>query len=136
MDVTDKLNEMKNVVFRIGGLTLASSIGVSYYYRPVGDNEACERSGPRRNGLLISKESLSDRATTSPPLLYSLASAIVILATSSVTRIFIYCGGNFRVDADENYLNFISHVRRRAPGVPLITVCCCILEVNSTIMRC
>lgn len=101
---------------------MASSLGVSYYYRPIGDNEACETSGPKRNGFFMSKESLNDRATTPPPLLYSLASAIVIVATTSVTRIFIYCGGKLRVETDDNYVNFVSHVRRRAPGVPLITV--------------
>lgn len=116
---------MKNVVFRIGSLTLASSIGVSYYYRPIGDNEACEISGPKRTGIFMSKESLNDRATTPPPLLYSLASMIVIVATTTVTRVFIYCGGNLRVETDNNYINFVSHVRLRALGVPLITVCCC-----------
>lgn len=108
---------------RITALTLAPVLGISYYYRPVGDNDEIDRrSGPKRAGPLTSEQSLCDRANIPPPLLYRIASALVILATTSVTRVFIYCGGKFYVKDDRNYTNFINRVQRREHGVPLITV--------------
>lgn len=108
---------------RITALTLAPVLGISYYYRPVGDNDEIDKkSGPKRNGLLTSEQSLCDRANVPPPLLYRMASAMIILATTSVTRVFIYCGGKFHVKDDKNYTNFINRVQRREHGVPLLTV--------------
>jgi hypothetical protein len=103
----------------ITGATAVAMTG--YYYRPVGDN-ADDTSGPKRIGVLISKDSLCDRANLPPPILYSVASSIVIFTTTAITRTFMYCGGKFEVEEDKNYANFINRVKQRDPGVPLITV--------------
>lgn len=108
-----------------------SAAGVSYYYRPTGDNEPNSSTGPKRSGITLSKEGLCDRANIPPPLLYSLASAMVIFVTTTVGRIFIYCGGNFKVVEDDNYSHFLSLIRKREAGVPLITVSVrCFLDVS------
>jgi hypothetical protein len=99
-----------------------SAAGVSYYYRPIGDNEPNSSKGPKRSGITLSKEGLCDRANIPPPMLYSLASAMVIFVTTTVGRIFIYCGGNFKVVEDDNYSHFLSLITKRESGVPLITV--------------
>ena len=111
-----------------------STAAVSYYYRPIGDYDSNNLAGPKRSGITMSKEALCDRADVAPPMLYSLASAMVIFVTTSVSRIFIYCGGNFKVVEDDHYSHFLTLVTNREPGIPLITVsvrcfldtsCCC-----------
>ena len=113
-------------MFTVRRLLLASvagsAAGVSYYYRPIGDNEANNSAGPKRSGITMSKEALCDRANVPPPMLYSLASATVIFVTASVSRIFIYCGGDFKVVEDDNYDHFLSLITKRESGIPLITV--------------
>ena len=102
--------------------TVASAAACGYYYRPIGDNDLDKTRGPQRNSTFMSKDSLPDRADVPPPLLYSIASSIVVLATASVTRMFMYWGGKFRVKEDSNYVNFVNRVKFREKGVPLLTV--------------
>ena len=102
--------------------TVASAAASGYYYRPIGDNDLDNTSGPKRNSTFMSKDSLCDRADVPPPLLYSFASSIVVLATASVTRMFMYLGGKFKVKEDSNYVNFVNRVKSRGKGVPLLTV--------------
>lgn len=113
-------------MFTVRRLLLAtaagSAAGVSYYYRPIGDDESNSSAGPKRSGISMSKEALCDRANMPPPMLYSMASAMVIFVTTSVSRIFIYCGGDFKVIEDDNYSHFISLIKSRKAGIPLITV--------------
>ena len=103
-------------------LTLVSAAIVAHYYRPIGDNEIGSSSGPKRDGTFTSKDSLCDRANVPPPVLYRIASSSVVFATAAVTRVFMYLGGKFRVEEDENYYNFIRRVKGREDGVPLLTV--------------
>jgi hypothetical protein len=59
----------KKIAFAsLTGVTAVAITG--YYYRPVGDNSD-DINGPKRIGVLISKDNLCDRANLPPPLLYS-----------------------------------------------------------------
>lgn len=99
-----------------------------YYYPPlfdyltIGDNVVDNTRGPERTGFFISKRSLSDIANITPPLSYTIASSIVVFITTSITRTFLYFGGKFRVEEDENYKGFVERVKQREAGIPLITV--------------
>jgi hypothetical protein len=115
---------MGRSLLKIATLVSVPAIGFGYYYRPVGDNDLLDtKSGPKRAGIMISPQGLCDRADIAPPLLYRVASGVIISVTSSLSRIFLYGCGRFDVKKDDNYNNFISQVRQREPGVPLITVC-------------
>jgi hypothetical protein len=116
--------EMGTLVGLVVALTLVPGFGIAYYYRPIGDhNEMDSKSGPKRSGSFISKHGLCDRANIPPPLLYRLLSTILIVGVTSLSHVFIYGCGKFKIKKDENYANFLNRVRLRSPGVPLITVC-------------
>ena len=119
------MSALKQIVSHSTALCSAAAVaGVCFaiYYRPVGDNGADQTSVSNRNGTFMSPESLCDRADKLPPFPYRLASAAVILATTTVTRTFIYGGGKFHVQEDENYKNFLKRVQKREGGMPLLTV--------------
>jgi hypothetical protein len=114
---------MGRSLLKIVTLVSVPAIGIGYYYRPLGDNDILDtKSGPKRAGIMISPQGLCDRADIAPPLLYRVASGVVISVTSSLSRVFVYGCGRFNVKKDDNYSNFVSRVRQREPGVPLITV--------------
>ena len=57
-----------------------------------------------------------------PQLLYHVGQHLVVFSCTTVSRVFMYLGGRFRVKEDDHYGTFVARVRRRDPGVPLITV--------------
>lgn len=119
-----KMWEFRTFVGLITALTIVPGFGIAYYYRPIGDHDEMDKkSGPKRSGFFISKQSLCDRADISPPLLYRLLSVIVIVGVTCLSRIFIYGCGKFKIKKDKNYVNFLNQIRQRNPGVPLLTVC-------------
>ena len=116
--------DMRMIFASIAALALVPGFGIAYFYRPVGDHdEVDKRGGPKRTDTFMSTEELCDRANMPPPLLYRLLSMIVVVGVTSLSRVFIYGCGKFRVREDKNYENFVNRVRERNPGVPLITVC-------------
>ena len=112
---------------RLASSAVVASSAVAYYYRPLGDDgkETC-----RKEQLLTSTYELSERSSQSndvqmgpvPSILYQLAQHVVVFSCTTTTRIFLYLGGRFHVKEDEHYFHFVSTVRERVPGVPLITV--------------
>lgn len=116
--------ERRTILGLITALTFVPGFGIAYYYRPIGDHDEIDKkSGPKRDGFFISKQGLCERANIPPPLLYRLLSTIVIVGVASLSHVFIYGCGKFKIKKDMNYDNFLSRVRQRNPGVPLITVC-------------
>ena len=114
------------------GAAVATAAGaVSYYYRPLYD-ETSDGGCSREKHTFTSTSELCDRANQipemqmgscpAPSLLYRLAQHVVVFSCTTTSRIFLYFGGQFRVKEDEHYAHFVATVRRRDPGVPLITV--------------
>ena len=116
---------------RLGAAVATAAGGVSYYYRPLYDH-ASNGGSSRENHTFTSTSELCDRANQTPEmqmgscpapsLVYRLAQHIVVFSCTTTSRIFLYFGGQFRVKEDEHYAHFVATVRRRDPGVPLITV--------------
>ena len=106
---------------------VASSAAVAYYYRPLGDDG---KETYRKEKLFTSTYELSERSPQSndvqmgpiSSILYQLAQHVVVFSCTTTTRMFLYLGGRFHVKEDEHYSHFVSTVRQRVPGVPLITV--------------
>jgi hypothetical protein len=116
--------EMSTYIGLITALTLVPGFGIAYYYRPIGDHDEFDtKCGPKRYGGFISKQGLCDRANITPPLLYRLLSMILIVGVTSLSHVFIYGCGKFRITKDKNYANFLNRLRLRNRGSPLITVC-------------
>ena len=104
----------------IANITIGSGFILGWWYRPKAD-EIKDNKGPLR-GDFMSKYGLAETADQPRPLLYQLASHIVLLATTAVARTFLFSLGDCTIKKDEHYENFLQRVLEKGNGSPMITV--------------
>ena len=114
------LTSLRGTMKKVAGATVAVGFGYGYYYRPVAD-EAEGTGGPKRTSTM-SKYSLTDFANEPRPVLFQLASSIVLFVTTAAVRTFLFYLGDCKIKQDEHYESFLQKVTDREKGVPLLTV--------------
>ena len=100
-------------------LTVAPFV-VGWWYRPMAD-ENNGTKGPKRTEYM-SKFNLAEIANEPKPMLYQIASCLVLWTTTAAARTFLFYLGECKIKKDEHYDLFLEYVQNRGSGVPLITV--------------